>query len=388
MANTTKTSETKKKSSSTTAKSSSGKVKSTAQGEKKSSAASKPASKSNSSASGSKKAKKPSKVWIVILVVLAILVIACYFFKPDWFNAGKEFVLDLLESQKTEQTAEPKTNESAAKSATGATDTGKAMTAENLPLYFGNPSGATNEIKNAKNYLMEKVQYSMSYNAEKYIPNWVMWHLAKIDVGEADRSDDFRPDDELPPDFYGVKKADYQYNDFGFDRGHVCPSADRTATKEDNSMTFLMTNMIPQSPNCNRNVWRLLEAYERDLAEKYGKELYIAAGPYGRGGTSDKGTFDEIPLKNGKGSIEVPEYCWKIVMILEEGENDFNRVNADTEIIAAWIPNNQVVSDHTWDYYITTIDFIEEKTGFDFFAALANDIEDVLEAKKFEYKKL
>ena len=333
----------------------------------------------------SRKQKKPSKALIIILVILVVLAVLCYFFKPDWFNAGRNFVLNLLEPQTTEQTVSTSTTTSS--SATGETDTGYAMTSENLPLYFGNPSGATTEIKNAKNYLMEKVQYSLSYNAEKYIPNWVMWHLAKVDVGTVDRMDDFRPDTDLPEGFYGVKKADYQYNDYGFDRGHVCPSADRTKTTQDNSMTFLMTNMIPQSPNCNRNVWRLLEAYERDLAEKNGKELYIAAGPYGRGGTSDKGTFDEIPLKNGKGAIEVPEYCWKIVLILDEGENDFSRVNENSEVIAVWMPNNQAVSEHTWDYYITNIDYIEEKTGFDFFAALPNVIEDSIEAKKYEYKK-
>ena len=314
-----------------------------------------------------------------------VLAVLCYFFKPAWFFAGHDFILSLLEPQTTEQTVKSETTTGT--SATGETDTGYAMTAENLPLYFGNPSGALTDVSSTNNYLMEKDQYSLSYNAEKYIPNWVMWHLAKSDVGIVDRMDDFRPDTDLPEGLYGVKKADYQYNDYGFDRGHVCPSADRTKTTTDNSMTFLMTNMIPQSPNCNRNVWRLLEAYERDLADKHGKELYIAAGPYGRGGTSDKGTFNEIPLKNGKGAIEVPEYCWKIVMILEEGENDFTRADENTEIIAVWMPNNQAVSEHTWDYYITTVDYIEDKTGFDFFAALPNPIEDALEAKKYEYKK-
>ena len=252
---------------------------------------------------------------------------------------------------------------------------------ENLPLYFGNPSRATSEADNAKNYLMEKTQFSLSYNALKLIPNWVSWHLSKNDMGDVVRGNDFRADLNLPSGFYAVKKADYRFSIYGFDRGHVCPSADRTQNQDDNSATFLMTNMIPQSPNCNRNVWKNLESYERNLAFS-GKELYITAGPYGCGGTSEKGRFEKIALENGM-SIEVPEYCWKIILILDEGSNDFFRVDEKTEIIAAWIPNNQVVSDFTWDYYITTTDFIEEKTGFDFFAALPDSIEDAIEAKKY-----
>ncbi len=225
----------------------------------------------------------------------------------------------------------------------------------------------------------------MSYNAAKLIPNWVAWHLSQKNFGQAERGDDFRPDTDLPENYYRVKKADYQYAKYGFDRGHVCPSADRTSTPEDNSTTFLMTNMIPQSPNCNRNVWKNLESYQRSLALS-GKELYILAGPYGRGGTSDRGRFEEIPLDDGR-AIEVPEYCWKIIMVLDEGEEDFYRVDADTDVIAAWIPNNQVVSDFSWDYYITTVDFIEEKTGHDFFAHLPDEIEDCIEAKIYVYEK-
>ncbi|WP_255412675.1 DNA/RNA non-specific endonuclease [Chitinophaga sp. S165] len=38
------------------------------------------------------------------------------------------------------------------------------------------------------------------------------------------------------------------------DRGHNCPSADRTSTTA-NSSTFLMTNMIPQAPQNNQQTW-------------------------------------------------------------------------------------------------------------------------------------
>src|SRR5205085_919437 len=100
----------------------------------------------------------------------------------------------------------------------------------------------------------------------------------KDDLGKADRQDDFRPNKSLPAGWYQVSKKSYAGT--GFDKGHMCNSKDRTSTPEDNSATFLMTNMVPQSPNNNQKAWERLESYCRDLATQ-GKELYIVCGPAG-----------------------------------------------------------------------------------------------------------
>lgn len=264
---------------------------------------------------------------------------------------------------------------------------------QNTPLLFGNPSGALADSACSGNYLIEKKQYTLSYNARLLIPNWVSWHLDSGDLGAQGRGNDFRPDDTLPESFYSVKKGDYQYKKYGFDRGHVCPSADRTASREDNSATFLMTNMIPQAPDCNRILWKNLEAFERNLAES-GKELYIIAGPQGTGGTSAAGYFETIVISDGTdGSSEelflnVPAFCWKIILVLDDGENDRERVTEETDVIAVYMPNAQ--RDGTtvfWYDYLTTVDFIEEKTGYDFFSALSEPVETVLEAKRYCFER-
>lgn len=260
---------------------------------------------------------------------------------------------------------------------------------ENSPLYFGNPSDALNYVGfYDDNYLMEKPQFSLSYNSAKLIPNWVAWHLCKDDLGNSDRSNKFRADTELPEEWYAVGKNDYKYTMYGFDRGHLCPSADRTANAEDNSVTFLMTNMVPQAPDNNRIVWVALEKYERILAEE-GYELYIFAGPLGKGGTGDKGFFTEIPVatKNSPKqiSITVPSYTWKIILAIPEGENDLSRVDENSIIIAACIPNeNGCGKNKTWQDYICTVDYLEEVCGYNFFELLDDNIEDYLESKLWE----
>ena len=256
--------------------------------------------------------------------------------------------------------------------------------AENSPLFWGNPSDAAADTSFSQNFLMEKPQFTLSYNSETLNPNWVGWHLAASDIGQADRSDTFRPDPELPEGWYRVRKNDYKFPAYGFDRGHICPSADRTARTEDNSMTFLMTNMVPQSPDNNRIVWVALEKYERELVLE-GREAYIFAGPYGKGGTGDKGYFEEIPVKAKNGeelSITVPAFTWKIILFMPEGENDFERVAEEAEVIAVCIPNEKGCGkDRSWQNYICSINYIEEITGYDFFELLPDDIEESLEAR-------
>jgi endonuclease G len=267
--------------------------------------------------------------------------------------------------------------------------------AENTPLYWGNPSDASDNLDSddelklefvSQNYLMEKPQFTISYNNETLNPNWVAWHLSTADLGEADRSDSFRPDTELPQGWYAVRKNDYKFTYYGFDRGHLCPSADRTVTAQDNSMTFLMTNMVPQSPDNNRVVWVALEKYERELVLA-GKEAYIFAGPFGRGGTGDKGYFEEIPisLKDGRElAITVPSHTWKIILLLPEGENDFERIVSEgaCEIIAVNVPNEKGCGKNgSWQQYLCSVDYIEEITGYDFFELLPDDVEEEIESR-------
>ncbi len=201
----------------------------------------------------------------------------------------------------------------------------KTITSGNIHLKFGNPSQANS--KDFNNYLMEKPQYALSYNCSQGIANWVSWQLNKTWLGSVDRSNDFRPDPDLPPGCYAVTPNDYRGS--GYDRGHMTPSGDRTSNKEDNSATFFMTNMIPQSPPNNREVWRELEEYSRELVDR-GKELYIIAGGEGK----------QKAMANGK--LTVPKYNWKVILILDKPGGKV------TETIGFWIPNDDSVARTDW----------------------------------------
>ena len=242
-------------------------------------------------------------------------------------------------------------------------------------MAMGNPSGATSRTTNPNNYLMIKPQYALSYNNSRGVANWVSWHLSKAWLGSADRCNCFIEDALLPAGFFTAVTSNYSGS--GFDRGHLCPSGDRTCSDTDNARTFLMTNMTPQAPNMNEVTWEALEAYCRKLAAA-GNELYIIAGWSGSGGNGRNGG---VTSTIADGAIVVPAYFWKIAIILSDGKDDVTRVTTATRVIAVKMPNTQSVKAYSWDRYRTSVDEIESLTGYDFLSNLPGSVQAVIESQ-------
>jgi endonuclease G len=244
-------------------------------------------------------------------------------------------------------------------------------------LVMGNPSGAVAERNKPDNYLVKRKQFALSYNNSKGTPNWTSWHLSKAWLGKVTRGNPFAPDTSLPKGFFIVRPTDYRSS--GFDRGHLCPAGDRSASREDMDATFLMSNMIPQSPKVNRGPWEKLEAYCRDQARDRNQELYIVAGPSGRGGTGEKGPKDFLRGRGGK--IEVPKSCWKVVLILPAGVKDPRKVTTEARAFGVIMPNTQTV-DTNWRNSAVTVADVEKLTGYTFFDTLPPAVAKDLKTRK------
>ena len=236
--------------------------------------------------------------------------------------------------------------------------------ADNDNLLLGNPSGAVSDPTNTTNYLLIHPQYATGYNATRGIPVWTSWHVSRPDLTKgAPRQDDFRPDPALPRQFYQVTPQSYSGS--GFDKGHNCPSGDRTASLDDNSATFLMSNMVPQAPNNNQQTWAHLEEYTRTQVEG-GQEAYVVMGSYGRGGTGKNGPASTI----AQGRVSVPARIWKVVVFLPDGNNDLQRIAAgQARVVAIDTPNDNSISPD-WHQYLTSVDKIEAASGLDILSAL------------------
>ncbi len=193
-------------------------------------------------------------------------------------------------------------------------------------------------------------------------------------LGSAPRQDDFRADTTLPSSCYQVNSSDYTGS--GFDRGHMTASADRTNTVTNNSATFLMTNIIPQSPDNNQGPWAALETYSRDLVNQ-GKELYIISGSYGTGGTGSNGTKSTI----ANGNVTVPTRTWKVIVVLNSLNSDASSVNNNTRVIAVDMPNSQGIRNNNWTNYRVSVDSIETNTGYNLLSNVSSSVQSIIESR-------
>lgn len=222
-------------------------------------------------------------------------------------------------------------------------------------MMLGNPDKASVDPANpasSERFLIRRPQYALSYNDKQHIPNWVSWKLDAEDIGDEPRNN-FAPDPDLPEAFTAIRPNDYTRS--GYDRGHNCPSKDRSASKEDNQATFLMSNMTPQQHGLNAGPWEKLEEYARDQARD-GNSCHIIAG-HG---------FSSPDIKTiGTAQIAVPDFAWKIVVVVKKGKP----VDATAKVIAVRMPNISTVSRKPWQDFTVKPSELELATGLRFFGS-------------------
>lgn len=142
--------------------------------------------------------------------------------------------------------------------------------------------------------------YGLIHSAITRTPLVSAEHLTRAEQSKAHppRVDKFHPDPNLPP----ADRAELKdYEDSGYDRGHMAPAGDMPDMKSQGE-SFSLANMIPQNPKDNRNLWEGIEEATRDLANTSG-ELYVVTGPI----------FYGSELKRLNGRVLVPNYIFKAI---------------------------------------------------------------------------
>ena len=171
------------------------------------------------------------------------------------------------------------------------------------------------------------------------------WALEIIDpdTSDVERADNFRPDYRIPEMF----RADLvDYRNSGFDRGHLVASANQREIAVQNSETFLLSNMSPQAPRFNRDIWKELEKAIRVLNGKDGiYETYVICGPIfdfdvpvkiigtedGNGVTLPvpNSYFKSILTENKRGAV----HMWSFVMANEETDKQLKDFLVSTTLV-------------------------------------------------------
>lgn len=206
--------------------------------------------------------------------------------------------------------------------------------------------------------ILYRTAYTTSYNRETRTSNWVGWVLtSEHTYGECPKANYFFEDEDVPEPRATYK--DIREGECGYQRGHMCPSADNKWSYEAMRQSNLMTNICPQDGELNERDWKYLEMECRDWARKYGK-VYIVAGPVFR--SADYRTVGEV-------GVAVPDAFFKVVLAFTQGSPK----------TIGFIYENRP-GQHEMEYYVRTVDEVETVTGMDFFSQLEDSVEMAVEA--------
>lgn len=207
-----------------------------------------------------------------------------------------------------------------------------------------------------KTHLIHYSGMNVNFNSDTHNANWVAWELTADEVkGEEPRAKQFRTDTNVN----GSATPD-DYRNSGYDRGHLAPAGDMKWGKLAMEETFYMTNIVPQNRSLNRKAWNKLEQKCRLRAER-DSAVYIICGP----------VPGDTPLAHiGVTQVEVPARLFKVVLSpYAKPARGIGFIFSNTD-------------DHGgMQECAVSIDEVERITGYDFFSALPDSLENQLESQ-------
>ena len=239
----------------------------------------------------------------------------------------------------------------------------------------GNASNSQVVVKKTNDY---GITYSLEWDNAKIANRWTCYQLHEGNsLSQTDRNDDFKADPDVA---VSAELADYKNS--GFSRGHLCPSADRQCSKEQNKQTFFLTNMQPQYQKHNGGLWSNLETLVRNYAtndsytDAHCDTLYIVKAAtitdkVNIGGVEEDGVYAE----KCNDRLLVPKYFYMALL-------HYNKATDTYHAIAFWTLHEDA-SDTNKNYatYAISIDELETRTGIDFFCNLPDEIENAVESQ-------
>lgn len=219
------------------------------------------------------------------------------------------------------------------------------------------------------------VTYELEYDKSKFHSRWVAFRFdGNTRAQSVGRSDEPFMDD---PSLSSTLHIGYKGFGPGYDRGHLCASADRLYDRTANEQTFYMSNMSPQLSSFNQGYWVTLESQVQKLgrSKTFSDTLYVV-----KGGTIKEGQIKSyITRKNGN-KVAVPKYYYMALLKVKNGVY---------HSIAFWMEhkeygysyNNKAPLSEIMNHAVS-VNELEQLTGIDFFPNLPDATEEKVEDQK------
>lgn len=222
------------------------------------------------------------------------------------------------------------------------------------PWWSYDVSSTRKAVTHAYDDNSEKRNYTCLVDKDKKAPLWtafVMQKDAYPDNGVG-RNTSWREDPAVPSSWQSSGVS-------GYSKGHMLASNNRQASVAANKQTFYYTNQAPQyQQGFNDGVWNSLEQAVKSNAPSGRDTLYCVVGLlYENNNTSD--------------GVPVPSHFYFLLL-----KGGFNTAGTMTSAQGcAYLFTNESHTGKQYSSFITSIDAIEQRTGFDFFPRVPSQLQ-------------
>lgn len=207
--------------------------------------------------------------------------------------------------------------------------------------------------------VLSNPSYVTGYSESLRSPVWVVYRAGGAERKVPGR----RPERFLVDRRTQARVLPDEYVQSGYDRGHLAPNLAMALWHGTDAQrqSFFMSNVVPQRPAFNSGSWRRIEErIARNYPARF-EEVWVVCGP-----------VSAEPLARLRpGGVAIPSALFLIVLDETDG-----RWRAQAFIV----PQDAAGESDEWRNYRVSIDEIERRVGFDFFADLPDAVEAPLEA--------
>ncbi|OQS03847.1 hypothetical protein THRCLA_03862 [Thraustotheca clavata] len=212
--------------------------------------------------------------------------------------------------------------------------------------------------------------YALGYDRRLRNAAWVAEYITKESLeknGDVNRLKSSFKVDPTTPTAFRVTPAEYQNS--GYDRGHLAPARDMNSSQPAINESFLMTNISPQVSKFNRGYWSRLEGFVRHLANYYGA-AYVITGPLFLPQKTKEGdgyTVSYPIIGTPLNGIAVPTHFFKVILIEKKGKKGQKLKYLATGFV---LPNQGIADKIPLSSFVMPLDMIERYSGLVFFDKL------------------
>jgi len=207
------------------------------------------------------------------------------------------------------------------------------------------------------------LEYAEEHEQAKWVAHMI---VPNIKNGLAYRSNDFREDPKIETgtatqeDYFltdTLTNGKVDYDGYGYDRGHLAPSADFRWSEVALSESYFYSNLSPQLPDFNREKWAELENHLRRYVVNNDVPLYVVTIPILEEGLSK--------IERSVNGLTIPKRYAKAA---------YDPVN---QVAIGFVMENKSLT-YPLESYAVTIDEVEKISGLNLFSSISENIEATL----------